>query len=260
MAKRIYVFFISLLLFTGAALMAQDTVMVPLHIRAGFDAGGLAGTFINKDHISYGVYGSTDINEVLSLSATARYSSFSSSEFTYDYSSQGLSFTLGPDFNLLKPKTSEGRHSVGVGLHYGISFYSHEAPRIEYTNPWGTASTSFPLSNHTGHFFEVTPGVRTEIFPWLTIGWNISLRLLLSDGTNDNLRPVHMPGFGNAASRTSAGASYFISISIPYRTKRVITKPRTESEDEEEEENEDTEDTEDTYNTGGTVRSNNSLR
>lgn len=233
MAKGIYGCFISLLLSLGTVLQAQDTVMVPLHIRAGFDFGGLAGTMLNSSHLSYGVAGSADLSELMAVTATARYTSFSANESTYDYSSKGLSFTIGPDFNLLKPTTAKGAHYIGAGIHYGLSFYSHQAPRIEYTNPWGTVATTMPESSHLGHYLELTPGVRTELFPWLTVGWNISLRLLLSDGTTSHFKPVHMPGYGNAASRTTAGAYYYISISIPYKTKRVITRPKAQTEEEE---------------------------
>ena len=90
-------------------------------------------------------------------------------------------------------------------------------------------------------FLNLPQGVRTELFPGVTIGWSLSLRLLLSDGANDNLKPVYMPGYGDASSKTSLGASYFISISIPYRTKRVIIKPKVETETDEESDESDSE-------------------
>jgi len=233
MAKGIYYCFISLLLLLTSELSGQDTIMFPLHIRAGFDAGGLAGTLLNKNHFSYGVNASYDLNEAIAITAATRFTSFTANEPGYDYSCKGFSILLGPDFNLLKPKTSHGIHYIGTGIHYGLSFYTQEAPRIEYSNPWGTASTAIGSSFHTGHFIELTPGVRTEILPWLTIGWNISMRLLLSDGTNNNFKPVHMPGYGDATKRASFGACYYISISVPLRTKRVITRVRTEPEEDE---------------------------
>jgi hypothetical protein len=259
MARGIYVCFISLLLLSGVKSMAQDTVMVPLHIRAGFDVAGPIGTIINKNMVSISAMGAVDIDEYFSLMAGARYTGFSANEFTYDYKSKGLSFVLGSDVNLLKPKLAEGKHYIGVGLHYGLSFYNQEAPRIEYSNPWGTAATSLPRSNHIGHFLEFTPGVRTELFPGVTIGWSLSLRLLLSDGANDNLKPVYMPGYGDASSKTSLGASYFISISIPYRTKRVIIKPKVETETDEESDESDSETNTET-NSGTNSTSAKSLR
>ncbi|HNX67321.1 MAG TPA: DUF6048 family protein [Bacteroidales bacterium] len=234
MAKATYVFIISLFIFASAGVAAQDTIMVPLHLRVGVDIARPAGYFINKDLKSFGLQGSFEFSERLAVTGGTIFSHYSVNKETYDYKSQGMTFTLGPDFNLMKPKLSEGKNFIGFGIHYGISFYSHETPRMEYTNAWGTETTSIPSSSHVGHFIEVTPGVRTEVFPGVTMGWNLSLRMLLSDGTKSNLKPVNMPGFGDCSSRVSSGISYFISITIPYHTKRIIIKPREEEEEEEE--------------------------
>lgn len=233
MSKATYVFIISFFFLASATIAAQDTVMVPLHIRVGGDIARPAGYFINKDLKSFAVQGSFEFNERLAVTGGTIFSHFSTSKKSYDYNSQGLAFTLGPDINLLKPKIAEGKNYIGFGIHYGISFFSHSTPRFEYTNAWGTATMSLPSSNHVGHFIEVTPGVRTEVLPGITMGWNMSLRLLLSDGTKNNLKPVNMPGFGDCSSRVSSGISYYISITIPYRTKRIIIKPREEDDEEE---------------------------
>jgi len=241
MAKATYVFIISLFIFTSAGVAAQDTIMVPLHLRVGVDVARPAGYLINNDLNSFGLQGSFEFSERLSLTGGTILSHYSVNKETYDYKSQGIAFTLGPDFNLMKPKLSEGKNFVGLGIHYGISFFSHETPRMEYTNAWGTVTTSIPSSSHVGHFIEVTPGVRTEVFRGVTMGWNLSLRMLLSGGTKSDLKPVNMPGFGDCSSRVSTGISYFISIAIPYHTKRIIIKPREEEEEEEEPaKNEDT--------------------
>jgi hypothetical protein len=233
MAKATYVFIISLFLLAGEQLAAQDTLMVPLHIRISADVAGPVGYFINNDLKSFSALGSFEFNEHWSVSGGTGYSHFSVSKESYDYSSKGLTFTLGPDINLLKPKISEGRNFIGFGLHYCLSFYSHETPRMEYTNQWGTTVASLASSNHVGHFIELTPGVRTELFPGVTMGWNIALRMLLSDGTKSNLKPVYMPGFGDCSSRVTTGIYYYISISIPYHTKRIIIKPKTEDDEDE---------------------------
>lgn len=243
MVKRIYGFSISIMLLFAVNAAAQDTITVPLKIRAGFDVAGPLINFINQDLISYGALGSFDYHESLSLVAGARYCSFSSEEDTYDFSSRGLSFVLGADYNFIKPKVSAGKYYAGLGLRLGISFYGQEASRIQYTNPWGTGESAVPFSRHTGSYLEFTPGVRTELFPGFTIGWNLYLRMLLGAGTGDGPRPVYMPGYGPGSSKTATGAAYYISISIPYRNKRVIIKPKPVSEDSGTEERDDSQNT-----------------
>ena len=236
MAKRTCVCFISLMLLLGGRVVAQDTVTIPLNVRAGFDISGPVMHLIGSELVSYGAIASADFNEQFSASMRLRYSSYSISEYNYDFNSSGVSAVISGDYNFLKPKVSGGKYFTGLGFGYGMSFYSQEASRIEYTNPWGTGSDSFTRSTHTGHFLEVTPGVRTELFPGVTIGWNLVLRMLISSGAGRDIKPVWMPGFGDATSRMSTGAEYYISISIPYKKIRVVIKPKkelTEAEGEE---------------------------
>ena len=241
MAKQTCIFFISLFLLGSHAVRSQDTVTVPLHIRAGFDLSGPVLNFLDKDLISYGVLGSVDINSAVAVAAGFRYSSFSSSGVLYDFNSRGLSITAGADYNFVKANVARGKYYAGIGMRYGLSFYNEEAPMISYTNEWGTGSTSVPAASHTGHFLELTPGVRAEIFPGMTIGWNLYMRLLISAGAGKDLKPVWMPGYGAGTRGMSTAAEYFISVSIPYKKIKVFIKPRVQqSEDDEETEGENT--------------------
>ncbi len=233
MAKGICVFSISLLLLTGIRTAAQDTVTVPLNFRAGFDIAGPVLQALNRNLVSYGALISVDLNENFAAVGGIRYSSFSASEYSYDFRSRGLTFVMGADKNFIKPKMMAGKHYAGIGLHYGLTFYGQEVPRLEYTNPWGTGASSLPLSRHAGHFLELTPGVRTELFPGVTIGWNLYLRLLLGAGTGDHLKPVYLPGFGDGSSGVATGAAYYVSISIPYKKIRVFIRPKPVPEEQE---------------------------
>lgn len=233
MAKGICVFSISLILMACISASAQDTVTVPLNFRAGFDLAGPVLQALSKDLVSYGAVASIDLNESFAAIGGIRYSSFSVSEYSYDFKSRGLTFVFGADKNFIKPKMMAGKHYAGIGIRYGLTFYGQEAPRLEYTNPWGTGSSSLPLTHHTGHFLELTPGVRTELFPGVTIGWNLYLRLLLGAGTGDHLKPVYMPGYGDGSSGVATGAAYYVSISIPYKKIKVFIKPKPVPEEPE---------------------------
>jgi hypothetical protein len=61
--------------------------------------------------------------------------------------------------------------------------------------------------------------------------------MLLYTGKYEDIKPINIPGFGNAQKRFSTGFSYFIVWNIPYKKIRVITKkeePEEIDEDEEE--------------------------
>ena len=236
MAKRTCIFFISLFLLAGSRAVSQDTVTVPLHVRAGFDISGPLLKMVNKDLISYGIMASADINSSLSLSMGVRYSSFSSSQFIYEFSSRGTSIVAGTDYNFIKANVSKGKYYAGIGLRYGLSFYSEEATMIRYTSGWGVGEASMPRARHTGHFLEITPGVRTELFPGVTIGWNLYMKLIISAGAGRDLKPVWMPGYGAGTSGMTTAAEYYVSFSIPYKKIKVIIKPKAEQPEGEDEE------------------------
>ncbi|MFZ2286487.1 MAG: DUF6048 family protein [Bacteroidales bacterium] len=234
MVRRTCICFISLFLLAGGRAVSQDTVTVPLHIRAGFDLSGPVMQMIGTDLVSYGIAASVDINSTLSVTGGVRYSDFSSTGYSFDFMSRGISVTAGPDYNFIKANASGGKYYAGIGLRYGLSFYSEEASVIRYNNEWGAGETSLPRSRHTGHFLEITPGVRTQLFPGVTIGWNLYMKLLISAGAGKDLKPVHMPGYGAGTKGMATGAEYYISISIPYRKIKVYIKPKAQQSEEEE--------------------------
>jgi hypothetical protein len=152
------------------------------------------------------------------------------SQYNYDYMSKGVFTRLGVDFNLLKPEVSKGKYWAGIGLRYGLSVFSSETPLFQHENYWGTVTSSVPSKTSLGHFLEIAPGVKTELFKNFSMGWTIRLKLLISGGGGKDLRPIYFPGYGNGGNRTTAGISYYFTWNIPYKIKTVITKPEVPEE------------------------------
>jgi hypothetical protein len=233
--RRISVYFISLLLFLSVkSLIAQDTVLFPLKLRAGIDIAGPAIYLSEKNNLNMEGYFSFDKSEKMAWVIEAGYLDYKYSQYNYDYTSKGAFARLGVDFNLLKPGVSVGKYWAGIGLRYGLSLFSSETPSFQHENYWGTVTSSIPSKTAMGHFLEVAPGVKTEIFRNFSIGWTIRLKLLISGGGGRDLRPIYFPGYGNGGRRTTAGISYFLTWNIPYRTKTVITRPEVVEEETEE--------------------------
>jgi hypothetical protein len=233
--RRISVYFISLLLFLSVkSLIAQDTVLFPLKLRAGIDIAGPAIYLSEKNNLNMEGYFSFDKSEKMAWVIEAGYLNYKYSQYNYDYTSKGAFARLGVDFNLLKPGVSVGKYWAGLGLRYGLSLFSSETPSFQHENYWGTVTSSIPSKTAMGHFLEVAPGVKTEIFRNFSIGWTIRLKLLISGGGGRDLRPIYFPGYGNGGRRTTAGISYFLTWNIPYRTKTVITRPEVVEEETEE--------------------------
>lgn len=235
--RRTYVFFISLLVFIYTGIIhAQDTIIFPLKIRAGLDISGPVIYFTDKDKLSFEGFLSLDRNEKMAYVLEGGYVNYKYSQYNYNYLTNGIFLRAGVDFNLLKPEMSSGKYWAGIGLRYGLSVFSSETPTFQTESYWGTYTSSVPRRSSVGHFIEVSPGVRTELFRNLSIGWSFRLRLLISGGGGKDLRPIYFPGYGNSGKTTNAGINYYIIWNIPYKTKRVITKPEVQEEETEEEE------------------------
>jgi hypothetical protein len=232
--RRISAYFISLfLLFSIHGARAQDTVMFPLKIRAGFDIAGPGIYLTDKNNMNLEGHISFDRNEKMSYVLEGGYLDYKYSQYNYDYLCKGVFTRIGVDFNLLKPEIATGRYWAGIGLRYGLSIFSSETSSFYHENYWGTVSSSVPSKTSTGHFVEVAPGVRTELFRNFTIGWKVRLKLLISGGSGRDIKPIYFPGYGNGGKKTSAGISYYLMWNIPFKTIRVITKPEIPEEEEE---------------------------
>ncbi|HOG55740.1 MAG TPA: DUF6048 family protein [Bacteroidales bacterium] len=233
--RKIFVYFISLLLIIDMqGLRAQDTVLFPLKIRAGFDLIGPGFYFNDRTNMNMEGFISYDRNEKLAYVLESGYSDYKYSQYNYDYNSRGAFARLGLDLNLLKPDKAGGKYWAGLGFRYGMSIFDSQTTAFKHENYWGETLSSIPAKKMFAHYIEVAPGVKTEVFKNFSMGWTIRLKMLLSGGGGKHLKPISVPGYGNGGRMTNAGISYFIVWNIPYRTKTVIIKPELPSEEDEE--------------------------
>jgi hypothetical protein len=226
---KTYAYIISfLIVLVNTRIMAQeqpeDSVLIPLKIKAGIEVSGPVIYLIDKNILSTEGYISIDLNEKLAVYAGVGYSDYKYSQYNYSYLNKGIFLKAGVDINLLKPEISMGKYWAGIGLRYGLSTYIAETPSFWYKNYWGTVSSSIGSSTRLGHFLEVSPGVRVELFRNFSIGWSFSLRKLIYSGTGKDLRPIYFPGYGSGAKPFSTGISYFLVFNIPFKKIKVEIK------------------------------------
>ena len=245
--RRTCVYFISILAIILSSLSeveGQDTLFIPLRINAGIEMVGPVTYFFEKGTLSLEGYVSLDLNEKWAAALNAGYLDYQFSQYNYTYLNKGFFIRAGADFNILKPKKSLGKYWGGIGLRYGLSHFEWEVPEFVQSNYWGKSASSIPATKNWGHFIEASPGMRAEIFRNFSMGWSVNVRMLLSSGAGNDLKPIYFPGFGNGVKRFSTGFSYFIVWNIPYKKIRVIIKK------EEPEEIDDTDELNNTESTG----------
>jgi len=233
--RRTSAYFISLLLvlfISSVPVHGQDTINIPLKIKVGLEVSGPAIYFSDKKILNAEGYISVDLDEKRSVVFGAGYLDYKYSQYNYNYLNKGIFVRSGVDFNLLKPDKSKGKYWAGIGLRYGISRFTSEVPSFKKENYWGTRSSAIASQTNWGHFIEASPGVRAEVLRNFSIGWTVSLRMLLYTGTGKDLRPIYFPGFGNGGKTFSTGISYFIVWNIPYKKINVIIKKEVPEETE----------------------------
>jgi Domain of unknown function (DUF6048) len=234
--RRTSAFFISLLfmLFCNPGLInAQDTIIFPLKIKVGLEVSGPVTYFIEKTNQSAEGYISADINEKITAVISGGYLDYKYTQYNYSYLNNGIFLRTGVDFNLLKPDKAMGKYWAGVGVRYGISRFTAEFPSFQSENYWGIISSSIPRRTSWAHFLEASPGVRAELFRNVSIGWNVSLRMLLYTGSRKDIRPIYFAGFGDGQKSFAIGISYFLVWNIPYKKITVIIKKEVPPEPEE---------------------------
>jgi hypothetical protein len=243
---KISAYYFSLLLLlccTYTRVHAQDTIPITLKIKLGIEASGPVIHYFDKNILNTEGYIAIDLNEKRTATFAAGYLNYTYKQYNYTYLNKGSFIRLGMDFNILKADKSMGKYFAGIGLKYGLSRFTYQVPFIEKTNYWGTTSSSLPQKTKWGHFIEADPGVRAEIFKNFSMGWSVSVRMLLYTGTGSDLKPVYFPGYGDGTKKITTGMSYYLVWNIPYKKIRAIMKKEVQ------EENDDT----DNPNTSGTT-------
>ena len=224
--RRIFAYFISSLFITAPGLLkAQDTIVFPLKIKAGLELSGPAIYIANKKNLSAEGYVSYDLNQRTAMVLAGGFLNYEYSQYNYDYHNKGIFFRVGPDFNLRNPEVASDKYWAGIGLRYGLSLFTTETPAFRQSNYWGVTESSLPPLRSAAHFLEFTPGIRSEVFKNFSIGWSISLRMLLYNGTGKDNKPIYLPGFGKGDSKVSTGIGYYIMWSFPFKNIRYIVKP-----------------------------------
>ncbi len=217
--KKILKYFfktVLLLLFINP-LMSQEGRIKGL--RIGYDLSRILLPYIDTTRSAFEV--SADFEVKPYYYATAEYGQ-QQVNFTnewYNYSSDGYYFRLGLDYNFLGKKIAVNQYEmVFGGFRYGYASYSHSASNIYVPdNYWGdvTLPALEPVTLFA-HWFEITGGIRGELFKNCFIGWSFRARLMIYQHNDEVMYPYFVPGFGQGDRKSAIGFNYYILYRIPF--------------------------------------------
>lgn len=213
---RIFRYTFSLFMLAWLFAGAQTDTLDIGGLRFGFDISRIAVPFLEEGRVEYD--GSVDLRISKNLYPVIEvgWANFETEEMNFSYRSSGFSLRAGIDKNYLKKDKANEMGMFFAGFRYGVSFFKHEAPDLEISDPyWGDFSGTIPIKSMNAHWLEFTTGIRAEIFKNIYLGWSLRGRLLIHKSDDNNMSPYCIPGYGKVSGRTTLGFRYSIFYQLP---------------------------------------------
>jgi len=215
--KRIYVLFSSIIIFSATLIAGEaDSIKVKKALITGIEISGPVIGFIDNNNVNYEAYISYRKSFKYYLTADVIYSDYHYEQYNYNYDNSGFSIRIGTDINMLKPEMSTGNNFVGIGLKYGMSVFTQETPWLKFDNYWGSAESYIDPSTATGHYFQISGGVKAELFKNILIGWSVKANVFLFHTAGKGNKPVYLPGMGKTDKIIEPGAAFHIAWILPF--------------------------------------------
>ncbi|UPK69844.1 DUF6048 family protein [Chitinophaga filiformis] len=207
---------------------------VPGGLRLGIDISRFALHFFQPYRTDVAVQADLRLNKKLYGAFEVGYNRTSHSDTNYTYKGNGVYATAGIDYDFLKKKDPADKNMVYGGIHYGFARNGYEAPAFNIHNQYWESETpgSFPKTNMTAHWIELTFGMRVEALPNFFLGWAVREKIMLSNNAIDGFDPIIIPGFGSGSKSSQFDMTYTVSYYLPlYKLKiRESREPKKKND------------------------------
>ncbi|MBI3218820.1 MAG: hypothetical protein HYZ44_04855 [Bacteroidetes bacterium] len=135
------------------------------------------------------------------------------------YTNSGNYIRFGADVNFLLKDPD--KNMFFLGMRYGISSFSES---VEYTNTasysgFGTNSYSRSNGSLSGHWIEITTGLRVKIVSGFWMGCTARLKFAPVVNGFGQLSPYDMPGYGIVEEAPYWGFNYQLFWRFPFKNK-----------------------------------------
>lgn len=210
-----FLIFLAAIPLQAQTLTEKDTVL-STGIRVGVDVAKIANYFLtNKTNRAY--EGVVDVGyKKLLFVAEGGYArlDITRPEPEFSYQSSGLYGRLGVEKNMLKG----GDDAIFYGARYAYSNFSYQADKIVITDPyWGSFVTNIPANHASAHWVEGVGGVKVKAIQNIYLGFTIRFKIKFIENGYKEIKPLQIPGFGNAEKRSAFGLSYYIFYRFPFK-------------------------------------------
>ena len=149
---------------------------------------------------------------------------FGGSDIDYtdlQYTSSNTFFRLGIDKSMLQRLFPSDWDLLFVGLRYGVAFIQRSEARFQTSDPvWGSTTGTVPARSFTGHWAELTAGLRVELFRGFFAGYTVRGKFLFNQGPFRELPPAYVAGYGKGEKTTSFDFNFYLQYALRWPVKR----------------------------------------
>ncbi|MFA6149761.1 MAG: DUF6048 family protein [Chitinophagaceae bacterium] len=137
------------------------------------------------------------------------------------YKSSNSFVRLGVDKTLFERKKPNDWGMAFIGCRYGLGFVKRNVALYTTDDGFGgITSGSISSSDFTAHWFELTGGMRIELFKNTFAGWNVRFKFLLNQKSFGDLKPQSIAGYGAAENGTVFDYNFYLSYAIRWSSKK----------------------------------------
>lgn len=175
---------------------------------------GFVGDYrLTKNYYLYGEIGSEDVTVEDPLLSTTSKGSYLKAGFDYNAYTNWLDM----------------ENMITVGLRYGFSTFSEQLNNYLIYNPHPYFGQSELIDygqkyeGLTASWAEVAAGVNVKVFNNIYVGFNLQLKILITNSEPANFENLYIPGFNRTYDGNfGAGFNYTVSYFIPIYKKKVV--------------------------------------
>jgi len=219
---------------TDAAKQAADSVekykpkvpkefYIPTGVRIGTDLVALGVNAFGGKRERYEFQADIDIHRIYLIG------SFGTSHYTstgegFDYNHKGNFYRVGLDANFLK--YDPDYNTFTVGIRYATANFSEQLTVNSSDLVYGDYTESFTNDNVRARWFELTTGLRVNIFNNFYTGYTFRIQINRKIFNADEFRSYDIPGFGKAEFNNRWTFNYYLMYRIAWKEKGVMKRTR----------------------------------
>lgn len=131
------------------------------------------------------------------------------------YTSNNTFFRIGVDKSMLQRLFPSDWDFLFVGLRYGIAVIQRSDATYVTTDPvWGSTSGTIAAKSFTGHWAELTAGLRVELFKGLFAGYTVRGKFLINQAPFRELPPAFVAGYGKGEKSTAFDFNFYLQYAL----------------------------------------------